>query len=72
MNKIPQDKLLHFFYGFFIIALSGVFLPYHYAFLITLLIAIGKEVYDIKKTGFNYADALFTIFPSLIIYLVWL
>jgi hypothetical protein len=35
------------------------------------LIAIGKEINDLKSTGIDYIDILFTLLPGAIIYGLW-
>ena len=66
--NIPQDKLLHFFYGSIISFLLGLFLPQLYVIAIVCIIAVSKELYDlyIKGTKIDLLDILFTIIPSLI------
>lgn len=70
-----NDKLLHFYYGTSIsiimlfITLFGInliFVP-----LVTTLIAVGKETYDLYYKGakFDYVDLLYTITPSILLYL---
>ena len=67
LSNIPQDKLLHFFYGALISFALDFFIPKLYVILIVLVIALAKEVYDltVKKTKIDFLDILFTILPSL-------
>lgn len=65
---IPNDKLLHSFYGtlvYAIIALVDVTL----AFGITVLVAISKEVYDFRVKGeFSLMDMGATIGLALVLW----
>lgn len=64
--KIPHDKLLHFIAGVL------VYLAFHFinpitAMIATLIVAVGKEVYDHKqnrKPDFN--DALATMLGGIV------
>jgi len=79
LANIPNDKLLHFFYGtisgFVLVSLfSGI------GVLLCLAIAVLKEVYDfiryadIVAKDFNFIDSLkdiaFTVAPSIMMILV--
>lgn len=55
-----QDKILHFIVGL-IIMLIGFQIIGIYALGLVLLIAVAKEVYDRKTTGFNYYDIAATL-----------
>lgn len=70
--KIPQNKGSHFIYGFFIYVITDYFIYNLYSFLIVSFIAIGKEICDrlLKKTIMNIWDAIWTIVPALILYLI--
>lgn len=76
LSSIPNDKLLHFFYGTLIALAVSCFtslgLPEYYIILTTLTVAILKEVYD-KFYGskiFDLKDIVYTIAPSVMIYLL--
>jgi len=69
-NKIvelmPHDKCLHFVFGFFIFALSNLFLNDVYSLGIVFLFALAKEIRDeISYGGFDVKDLIFTILPAL-------
>jgi hypothetical protein len=68
---IAKDKLLHFIVGFFLFNGLALVMPFLYAFIITAIIAIGKEINDLKSTGIDYIDILFTLLPGAIIYGLW-
>ena len=67
LSKIPNDKLLHSFYG------TLIFLSILYignkdiALLMVIIIAFAKEILDIWLSGFCFKDFIYTIvFPCLI------
>ena len=80
---IPNDKLLHSFYGNFIYAVTflmfviinvfiymGIMTIALTAFTITFLIASGKEIYDkcnIDKHTLDYMDIVYTTYVPAII-----
>ena len=58
---IPNDKLLHSFYGTVIYLLLSLFSPI-FAILTVIFVAIAKEVYDeIVFSGFDWKDIIATI-----------
>lgn len=72
VNKIGirADLLLHFEVSALICLLLTIFLPTWIAGLITLVIGLGKEIYDIYKpnaTGFDILDLIFDIIGILVI-----
>lgn len=76
MNKILQklaqiqtDKLLHSFYGTLIYALACFINPI-VAIILTLVVAIAKEVYDeVKYKSFDFVDILATILIPMILFI---
>ena len=69
MALIPQDKLLHFFYGSLIATPIVVLLPTLHAVCIMIFISIGKEIIDAKMRFSlpSFMDALFTFLPTLLL-----
>lgn len=58
---IPNDKLLHSFYGTVIYLLLSLFSPI-IAILTVIFVAIAKEIYDeIVYSGFDWKDIIATI-----------
>lgn len=55
--KVRPDHVKHFFVCFIITALASIFLGV-WAWTVVLAVGVGKEVYDIKKTGFDWTDIL--------------
>ena len=53
--KVRPDHVKHFFVCFIITAIATVFLGF-WAWTIGLAFGVGKEVYDIKTTGFDWTD----------------
>ena len=70
--KPQHDKLLHFFYGFFIFVISDIFINDWYSIIPVFIIAIVKELYDkISKKGTpEIMDVVFTILPAIILTLI--
>ena len=64
-NVFTHDKMLHFFIGSIISFFALHFFNPQVAFIIVLVVAILKEVYDYKKTGFSFLDIVFTIMPCI-------
>jgi hypothetical protein len=71
ISNIPNDKLLHFFWGtvlsfifILILGIKGVFL--------TFLIAFAKEFYDwyTKKGTPEIMDVIFTITPAVMFIII--
>ena len=65
-SLIPNDKLLHFFYGSFIAAPVVIFLPPYQAMIVMFFVSVLKEVFDsvFKYSPLNVMDALFTFIPT--------
>jgi len=53
--KVRPDHVSHFFVCFIVTAICTTFLGF-WAWTIGLAVGIGKEVYDIRKTGFDWTD----------------
>ena len=77
-SLVSKDKLLHFFYGFWIMIVSLISYRFFYnletaalsAFATTLLAATLKETYDLlhrSKHTPEWNDIVFTILPGLVI-----
>lgn len=66
--QIPQDKSNHIIFGWLIYFISNLFLNAYLSFVIVLLFATLKEVYDeIYRYGFDYKDLLSTLIIPLIL-----
>jgi len=81
MPKIDRDKKVHFFAGI-LAGFTGGWLVYVFthgnkveiiAGVITLAFVIGclKEIYDIKKTGFDKMDLLATVVGGVVASAIW-
>lgn len=70
---MKYDKLLHFFVGFFIyVSLMAVTGSHGVSFLLVLLAAIGKEVYDVReKSKADFYDFYATGLGGIVGILVW-
>lgn len=55
--KVRLDHVSHFFVCFIITAICTPFLGV-WAWTVGFAVGVGKEVYDIKKTGFDWTDIL--------------
>jgi len=55
--KVRHDHVSHFFVCFIITAICTPFLGI-WSWTIGFAVGIGKEVYDIRKTGFDWTDIL--------------
>ena len=64
--SLPKDKMLHFFYGSLFSFVAIHFLEGRLAVLATFVLAVLKELYDMKKTGFSIADIAFTTIPAIL------
>ena len=64
--SLPKDKMLHFFYGSLFSFVAIHFLEGRMAVLATFVLAVLKELYDMKKTGFSIADIAFTTIPAIL------
>jgi len=68
LNKIPKDKLLHFFVGSVILFVSLLFFSTLVSFYIVVIVALIKEVvYDdfLGKGTPEVQDFIYTILPCL-------
>jgi len=66
LAALPKDKMLHFFYGSLFSFVAIHFLEGRMAVLATFVLAVLKELYDMKKTGFSIADIAFTTIPAIL------
>lgn len=72
LNRIPKDKLLHFFVGSVVLSLSLLFFSTLFSVAIVVFIAAIKEiVYDdfLKKGTPEIQDFIYTVLPC-IFYLI--
>ena len=69
MSLIPQDKLLHFFYGSLIATPIVILLPTLHAVCLMVFISMTKEIVDslLKFSSPNFLDAIFTFVPTLLL-----
>lgn len=68
MTSIPNDKLLHSFYGT-LIYICVSFVDSLFALLVAALIAIVKEVYDRVDYGrFDWKDIAATVFIPVLLF----
>ena len=69
MSLIPQDKLLHFFYGSLIATPIVILLPTLHAVCLMVFISMTKEIVDslLKFSPPNFLDAIFTFVPTLLL-----
>ena len=69
MALIPQDKLLHFFYGSLIATPIVILLPTLHAVCLMIFISMTKEIVDslLKFSPPNFLDAIFTFAPTLLL-----
>ena len=69
MALIPQDKLLHFFYGSLIATPIVILLPTLHAVCLMVFISMTKEIVDslLKFSPPNFLDAIFTFAPTLLL-----
>lgn len=68
-SNIPKDKLLHFFYGYFLVLLFNlVNLQYITIIILVGILAIVKEVIDneLRNSKFSFKDILATLLPALL------
>jgi len=68
LSNVPQDKLLHFFYGTLIAAPLVAFTNPLISSAGVIFIALGKELYDdlSGKGNIEAMDVVFTIAPVVI------
>ena len=64
-SMFAKDKLLHFFYGSIISFLMLHFIDGLITLILVAGIGVGKELYDIDKTGFSFIDIIFTVMPAI-------
>ncbi len=69
LSNVPQDKLLHFFYGTLIAAPLVAFTNPLISSAFVMMLAIFKELYDdlSGKGNIEVMDVVFTIAPVIII-----
>lgn len=72
-SKLPHDKLIHFFVGFFIYLGFDLFFENWISLLFVAVVAIANEVRDEykKKGAFSWLDILFTIAPAITLILIY-
>lgn len=68
LSKIPNDKLLHSFYGTLIFVVSYYIFNIEIALAIVIVVAFGKEVLDIWLSKFCYKDFIYTVLVPCLIY----
>lgn len=61
MYRIATDKILHFLVGYTIAFTVMEWLSWIVAIVAVVVVGLAKELYDIKRTGFDEIDLLFTI-----------
>ena len=70
LSNIPNDKLLHFFYGSILVGLFDLILPPFpiITFVCVLVLAGAKEIYDDieRNSPMDFLDFIFTILPAII------
>ncbi|MCB5278947.1 MAG: hypothetical protein LHW59_05455 [Candidatus Cloacimonetes bacterium] len=71
-----QDKVLHFLGGLIIYLGLVYFLSFIsfigiWAFVVVVVVAVGKEVYDRKTTGFDYYDIAATLLGGWFGMVIW-
>ena len=72
ISKLPKDKILHFLVGIIICGVLQKFIPIWWAFSITSIIGILKEVWDSKQPNHtaDVVDAVVTSLGALFIVVV--
>ncbi len=66
LSALSKDKMLHFFYGSLFSFVAIHFMDGRLAVLAIFVLAVLKELYDMKKTGFSVADIAFTTVPAIL------
>lgn len=68
LAAIPQDKLLHFFYGYVIFRFILLFGNIYIALAVVTIIAIAKEIWDYRSPNHEASiwDIVFTISSGVI------
>ena len=72
LNKVPNDKLLHFFYGT-ILSFVGFILLGDGALVVVAAMAAAKElVWDkvMKKGNCEMADFIYTVVPAIMMLII--
>ena len=64
-----KDRLQHFFYGFFLFKIGCLVVTALTSLAIVFIIAFAIEIKDIKTSGFDVIDILFTVLTGLILVL---
>ena len=59
-SNFEKDKVLHFIMGILIYMWASLFMSY-YGLGLVLLVAIFKEIFDTKGTGFSKKDIIATM-----------
>jgi hypothetical protein len=69
LPMLDVDKANHFVYGSIVAAITQILAGPETAFAAVLLVAIGKELYDIfyKKTEHSVADIMATLFGGFVV-----
>ena len=68
LASIPNDKLLHIFYGVLIYLVAALISPV-FGVIAVVVIAIAKEVYDeIVYGGFDWKDIIATILIPMMLF----
>jgi hypothetical protein len=72
LSNVPQDKLLHFFYGTLMAAPLVAFTNPLISSAFVMMVAIFKELYDdlSGKGNIEVMDVVFTIAPVIIMNIV--
>jgi hypothetical protein len=60
ITMIRQDLILHFLVAFFLATVATAWLPPYTALIVAFVAGLLKEIYDIKKTGFDWKDLVLT------------
>lgn len=68
LSSIPNDKLLHSFYGTLVYAVVSL-IDCTLALCVTLLVAVSKEMYDFRLNGkFSFTDIVATVGLALVLW----
>ena len=69
ITTIRKDLLLHFFCGYLIMITSGLVLSKRSIFVLVLLVAISKEIWDMGQQTHTpeLTDIIFTVAPCLVL-----
>ena len=73
LANLEHDKLLHFFYGYFIFKFVLLFGNILIALGVVSIVAIFKEIYDYKHPDHNasFMDFVFTVLTGVTETLIW-